>query len=356
MKHSYLLIGIRPSKFIAMLKRNNGFSFKYLHRVLFLLTTGLWSGFFSFLENRRFKTKINSIKKLNPPIFIVGNWRTGTTFLHQLLALDPQFNFMSVFMVSHPDHFLVSKKYYMVMMSKLLNGKTRPMDNVKMGVDEPQEDEYAIIKLYDHLILEKLIFQSSNEFFIDEKDDFLPKNEKKFLGVLELLMQKMQLRADKTPLFKNPFHSLRIPYIRKHFPEARYIHIYRNPLKVIPSSIHMWNIVGRQNILKGRWIEPSIENIARLYRKIIIGIRNEFQSMKSNLNVEIQFENLEKNPVDTVKEIYKQLELNFSLDYENKLIDYCDGLKSYKKNTHSISEDDKKQIKNIMHDTTPEYF
>ena len=29
-------------------------------------------------------------RSLDPPIFITGGWRTGTTFLFRLLATDPQ--------------------------------------------------------------------------------------------------------------------------------------------------------------------------------------------------------------------------------------------------------------------------
>ena len=32
-----------------------------------------------------------------PPLFIIGHWRTGTTLLHELLALDPQFRCPSAF-------------------------------------------------------------------------------------------------------------------------------------------------------------------------------------------------------------------------------------------------------------------
>ena len=355
MKHSYLLVGIKINKLIAMLKRNGGFSIKYSKRVFILFASSLWASFFTLLEHLYYDKKIRSITKLNCPIFVVGNWRTGTTFLHQLLALDPQFNYMDVFNVSHPDHFLVSKKYYAAMMTKMMND-TRPMDNVKVGVNEPQEDEYALIKMNDEMVLEKLVFQKGNNFFIEETDDFMPKEKESFSESIKLLMRKLQVTSDKTPIFKNPFHSLRIPFLRQYFPNAKYIHIYRNPIDVVPSSIHMWNIVGRQNILKGKWIEPNVEVIAKLYNRIILGIRREFKNMNDNSYVEITFENLEKNPIATIKTIYQKLELTFSSDYEKSLLRYCNDLKSYKKNSYTISESDKNLIKNIMFETTPEYF
>jgi len=338
-----------------MLKRNGGFSIKYSNRVIVLFASAVWASFFALLENLYYGKKIKAVKELNSPLFIVGNWRTGTTFLHQLLALDSQFNYTSVFKVSHPDHFLVSKKYYTPIMSKMINS-TRPMDNVKVGVNEPQEDEYALLKMGKDMVLEKLIFQSNNNFFIEEDDNFMPKDEALFSRSIKNLMRKLQVDSNKTPLFKNPFHSLRIPFLRKHFPNAKYIHIYRNPVDVVPSSIHMWNIVGRQNILKGSWVEPSVEVIVKLYNRIILGIRREFKDMNENNFVEVTFENLEEDPVAVIKTIYRKLELNFSSEYENKLLSYCADLKSYKKNSYTISQSDKDLIKNTMFETTPEYF
>ncbi len=355
MNHSYLLAGIKAGRFISMIIRNKGFSFKYIVRVLFLINAGMWSGIFSVVEKKKYKNKISSAKLQKSPVFIVGNWRTGTTFLHQLLSVDSQFTTPTVFQVSNPDHFLVSKKYYVPIMNKALGSK-RPMDNVKIGIDEPQEDEYALLKLCENSPLEKLIFQKSNHFFLDEYEDFLPENEQEFKESMELLVKKLSIESDKTVIFKNPFHSLRISFLRKIFPDAKFIHIYRNPIDVIPSSMHMWNIVGSQNMLKGKWVSPTISSLTNLYGKIIKSVRQQLKLVDKNQAIEIKFENLEKNPVACIKNIYQQLDLEFTQEYEKNLESYCGELKSYKKNKYNISDKNKKQIKEILVNTLPEYF
>jgi len=355
MQNSYLLAGIKAGRLLAMISRNKGFSIKYILRVLFLLNAGMWSAIFSRVQNIKYKSKLNTDFKIEPPIFIVGNWRTGTTFLHQLFSLDKQFCTPTVFQVASPDHFLVSKKYYTPLMSKILDVK-RPMDNVKMGIDEPQEDEYALLKISDNTPLERLIFQQSDQFFLDECNNFIPEDTHSFVFGLNTFIKKLILDSNKRILFKNPFHSLRLDLLKKHYPNAKFIHIYRNPYEVIPSSIHMWNIVGTQNILKGKWIEPQVKSIAILYKKIIDTIRHHFMQMEANQCYEIKYEHLVANPVESIKNVYTQLELDYTREYEQDLMQFCSELKSYKKNSYTISEDDKKQIKNILKDTTPEYF
>ncbi len=355
MKHSYLLVGIKAGRFISMITRNKGFSCKHIFKVLFLLNAGIWSGIFSIVEKRKYKNKINSTNKLKPPVFIVGNWRTGTTFLHQLLSVDYQFTTPTVFKVSNPDHFLVSKKYYIPIMSKVLGNK-RPMDNVKIGIDEPQEDEYALLKMCKNLPLEKLIFQKGEKFFLDGYNDFVPENEQEFMKALQLLAKKLSVESDKKALFKNPFHSLRIPLLQKNFPEAKFIHIYRDPNDVIPSAMHMWNIVGSQNILKGNWVSPTVISLSELYKKIIISVRQQLKKLGNNQSIEIKFEHLEKNPIDCIENIYQKLDMKFTSEYKNNLINYCNDLNDYKKNKYNVNDNDKKQIKEILFDTIPEYF
>ncbi len=356
MKHSYLLAGIKPGRLVALLKRNKGFSAKYANRIGFLFSIGVWADFFERKEKRHFGKELKEIKELESPIFIVGHWRTGTTFLHQLLALDPQTNFMDVFKVSHPNHFLVSRKYYTRVMSKFLDGP-RPMDNVKLGMAEPQEDEYALIKLLDDLPLEALIFQKKDAFFLDTEDDFMPADRQKFFETLDLLVRKLMVeKKGCRVLFKNPFHSLRAGALRSHFPGARFVHIIRDPKKVVPSSIHMWNVVGKQNILKGKWISPKINVIADFYSHILTSLRKEFANSSPDEYVEIYFEELEKDPINVVRNLYKSWRLDFTEEYEQKLRAFVDEIKDYKKNTYNISQEDERLIRERFSALLPQYF
>src|SRR5271165_4013636 len=41
--------------------------------------------------------RIRKTQITQPPIFILGHWRTGTTLLHELLVLDPRFGYPSTY-------------------------------------------------------------------------------------------------------------------------------------------------------------------------------------------------------------------------------------------------------------------
>src|SRR5262249_39256835 len=77
------------------------------------------------------------------PIFIVGHWRTGTTFLHELLVLDERHSFPTTYECMEPNHFLLTEGFFTRWLKFLLPAQ-RPMDNMKSGFDRPQEDEFAL--------------------------------------------------------------------------------------------------------------------------------------------------------------------------------------------------------------------
>src|SRR5687767_13971231 len=55
-----------------------------------LITSGsLQNSFFRFWEHGRYESAIQATEP-EPPLFILGIWRSGTTHLHNLLARDPR--------------------------------------------------------------------------------------------------------------------------------------------------------------------------------------------------------------------------------------------------------------------------
>ena len=355
-QHSYFLAGITWSKLVRLL-RKNGLSFypSYIIRILFLLQNGIWASLTKRLEKRKYGNILKTHKIPINPVFIIGHWRTGSTFLHQLISIDQNFVVPTVFHASVPDSFLVSRKYYEPIMSKMI-GKKRPMDNVKLGFDEPQEDEYALMKLTLDSPLFKLIFPDNPNYFLNGYDDFLP-DEDLEVWKTELFnfCKKLDFSTGKQIVFKNPFHSMRIPLLVDMFPDARFIHIYRNPYDVIPSTVNMWNITGRQNILKGKYKEPVISDVITFFGKFINKLQNDLYNLPMKMWCEVKFEDLDQNPQAEIRKIYNHFGWQFSDVFEEKLKSFLVGLKDYKKNSYSITDNDKHQIQQLLEQYSTKY-
>ena len=95
------------------------------------------------IEKMRYGRAVARTKIAHPPIFIIGHARTGTTHLHYLLTRDPQFAPVSMFQSVAPTFFLIGRGWIKRFMAKRLDPK-RPQDDVKLTMDMPNEEEFAI--------------------------------------------------------------------------------------------------------------------------------------------------------------------------------------------------------------------
>jgi hypothetical protein len=255
----------------------------------------------------------------------------------------------NVFQGSIPDSFLTSRKSYEPIMGRALKG-TRPMDQVKLSMDEPLEDEYALFRLCSYSPLERLIFPKSKEYFLNEFPDFLPANNKltEWKEAVSYFYKKLTLENNKIILIKNPFHSFRIKTLNEIFPKARYIHIIRHPHKVVLSTVRMWDIVGSQNTMNRKWTKPKVNETSDLLLRMMQKIDSDLKELPKDRHFEIKFEDLEQNPVNEIKAIYKHLNVEFSTEFEKQINEFLISVKEYQKNKYAMPEGDKLEINNIL--------
>ncbi len=132
------------------------------------------------------------------------------------------------------------------------------------------------------------------------------------------------------------------------FPKARYIHIMRHPHKVVPSTIRMWDIVGKQNAMNRKWVKPNIQDTSSLLFKMLKKIDEDVMNLPKERFCELKFEDLEKNPIEEIKNIYKQLNVEFSVGFEKQISEFLISVKEYQKNKYTMPESDKLEINNIL--------
>ena len=109
----------------------------YWQRVLFLTLLSAVNSCLGLVELVLYGRAI-ARQPINPrPVFVLGHPRTGTTMLHQLLALDTEtFGTCSTFCAGFPAAFLWVERFKWAFAG--LVDKTRPMDNVDLSLDSPQ--------------------------------------------------------------------------------------------------------------------------------------------------------------------------------------------------------------------------
>jgi hypothetical protein len=156
------------------------------------------------------------------PVFIVGDHRSGTTLLYQLLARTGAFNVLTAYHVIRYDEILANHAAGRTTQAKAdlaaqfeRDGLAdRIIDGVTVTPDLPEE--YG--------------------FVIDASSQ--PQTTPATLPRLDELARKLRLTgADAPVLLKNPWDALRFAYLHQAFPTARFVFIHRQPLHVMSSQL-----------------------------------------------------------------------------------------------------------------------
>jgi len=104
-----VLSGIVLRDWVKLLRAEwRAIDFSRLPRVLTITTQSLKNSLLLMLERGRFDALLEKVV-VQPPLFVLGHWRNGTTHLHQLLAQDTRFAFPNTYQVSFPHTFLSSE-------------------------------------------------------------------------------------------------------------------------------------------------------------------------------------------------------------------------------------------------------
>ena len=129
-----------------MLARNHfAVSPTRIPRAILLSILSIVNSTLGVIQNRCFANSVADSVLEEPPLFIIGHWRTGTTYLHELMSLDKRFIAPKNFECPAPAHFILSD--WVVHSLPIPLPSKRPMDDVTVGMDSPQEDEFALLNL-----------------------------------------------------------------------------------------------------------------------------------------------------------------------------------------------------------------
>ena len=112
LKNAYMLAGMRLGMLLRLIFRNGiTFRLRYIARTLFLLQAAFWSSVVAWADRCLNKKLPQKPPAPEDPIFIISHWRTGSTYLHQLLNCDPELTAPTLFQCSFPDSFRTSRRF-----------------------------------------------------------------------------------------------------------------------------------------------------------------------------------------------------------------------------------------------------
>ena len=273
------------------------------------------------------------------PVFIVGHYRSGTTYLHSLLAHDPNYAFPTNFQVSFPDAFLSAEDILKPALRKRLPPR-RAFDDVCLDVDGPQEEEFAMACLSPYSFFHCLYFPRQLDHHFDR--GVLLSNErdrKHWQAIYRKFLTKVSLKAGGRPLLiKNPANSARIGTLLGMFPNAKLIHLYRNPYTVYLSTARFVRIFNQAYGLQAMSATDVQALVLAVYPKIMRRLFHDLDGVPRSQVTHVCYEHLLGHELAVLETIYRELNMGAFEQVRVRFETHVAAQSEFQKSTHRLEE------------------
>jgi omega-hydroxy-beta-dihydromenaquinone-9 sulfotransferase len=327
------LIGISFNDWRRLLAQNHfDVDLRYWRRVAHLTITSMFNSHYRRKEEELYGQAVRATQ-IKPPLFVLGHWRNGTTLLHTLLSKDDQFAYPNLFQISFP-HCCLSREALVVKALENAPTRKRAMDNVEITFRSPGEDEagLAMVSLCSPLL--GWSFPRREHYYERYLTfrDASPQELDAFRQALTMFLKKLTVRYSRPIILKSPTHTARVRILLEMFPQARFVHVCRDPYAVFLSMGRLYEKTVPSAYLQ-RPPDGGVEDgILRRYATMYDAYLEDRRKIPAGALSEIRFEDLERDPVCQIEKVYRELNLP---DFERavpKLQQYVDSISGYRKN------------------------
>ena len=185
------------------------------------------------------------------PVFIVGNFRSGSTLLHRLLAADPQFTAMKTWEIYFAPSISQRKFWHGLWIvdgwfgspirRRILAQAKETFGQVRMhrvDLAEPEEDEGLLLYLWESLFNWFFMPRHAAENPYWQFDRKVPRWRRRLIMRFyhDCLRRHLAAHPNTTYISKNPSFSAKLRSLLAEFPDARIVYLVRHPEDTLVST------------------------------------------------------------------------------------------------------------------------
>jgi hypothetical protein len=310
----------------------------------------------SILQDVIYGHAIRQSPAVSDPVFILGHWRSGTTYLHELLSHDDRFVTPTTYQCFAPGHFVLTQSTIPKLLWFAMPSR-RPMDNVEVGWNSPQEDEFALCAMglpspYTRMAfpnrppqnLEYLNMEGLSEEAIERWSTAL-------VFFLQAVMHGRQGRL----VLKSPTHTGRIGLLSRLFPEARFIHLVRDPFVLFPSTLRLWQSLDRVQAFEVPRHQDLESYVLEAFDQMYRGFDRHAPGLSPDRLSHVRYEALVQDPLAELERLYDQLQLGDFASVRSRLTDVAAQKKDYRTNRYQITDAQRDMITRRWSDYVARY-
>lgn len=305
---------------------------------------------FRLVEVIFFERKINNHIITQSPIFILGHYRSGTTYLQRLFSFDSRFGHMSVIQQVAPELMLLYEKpltKIMQWVSNLFKAQNH-FHRVQHDWSYPGEEDIALMSLLSkYSATWALMFPKKFKNHFNQSIHLNDSFEKdKWRQDYTYLLNKISLKnRQKQLVLKSPPNTGRINKLKELFPDAKFVFISRNPYELFASMKRLWLVTINYHSLGSTKGIDIDELIFEGFEILLKAYLEQKVSLSQGELIEIDYQELVAYPVSAMSKIYSQLRLpEFEL-CKAPIERFAKIQKSYERLNHTLPEELMQRIK-----------
>jgi omega-hydroxy-beta-dihydromenaquinone-9 sulfotransferase len=322
---------------------------RYWPRLLFALATSFLSTLVTLPERLIFyvflRCQRSPSNQSRAPVFILGYYRSGTTHLQYLLSRDPNFFSPTWVHTLVPQGFILTWTFLRFFLIPFMPS-TRQVDPMLFGPDAPSEDDFALNNwALASALAGRAVLPQAYEFYgrFHNLRHLTASELSRWRRYQVAFVHKISLIArHKKLLLKSPSHTARVRLLLELFPQAKFIHVTRDPRAVVRSNIALLQLVQRLYNMEDPLPKEAIEPI--LVREYLATEQSYLEArarMPGGQITEVRFQDLLADPIGEIHRVYRELELPLSQTFERRLSDYLASVQAYNPNVHPDWTEDK---------------
>lgn len=293
------------------------------------------------IQERRYQKRLADKPLEHAPVFILGHWRSGTTFVHNVLSCDKHFGYNTTYQTVFPHLMMFGQPFFKKNMSWLMPDK-RPTDNMELAVDLPQEEEFALANMCPYTYYNFWFFPKYQLEYCDKYmlfNDITPEELKVWEETFTKLIKISLWNTGGTQfLSKNPPHTGRVRELVKMFPNAKFIYLMRNPYTVFESTRSFFTNTIQPLKLEEFSDEQIEKNILTVYERLYHKYEADKACIPEGNLIEVRFEDFEADALGMTKKIYDTLSLPGWEEARTAIEQYVGAKKGYKKNKYDYAQ------------------
>jgi hypothetical protein len=318
----------------------------YWPRVLTTKFFGLANSALELVQQRRYGEAIEATQIRHAPVVILGHMRSGTTLLHELLALDGRLKAPNVRECFTPCHCLVSSRMVKGGLTQFLPAK-RPQDEMDLSFRRPGEEEFALMNMGLPSPYRQAAFPNNRGIDAEYLDfnGVSDVDRRRWQDGLRWFVKLLTLRSGgKRVVLKSPFHLGRVQVLLETFPEARFVHIVRDPYRVFPSAVNMVRLFYRlQGFHKPH--ESGLEqDVLSWFERLYSQFERDRPLIPAGRLHELRYEQLVADPEGRLQGLYRALNLGDFGPVLPRLRAYLEARKGYRTGNFQLDPQTRREI------------